>query len=506
MAADIEYTALKRTDKFNVLEEDLVIDEAKFPESITDSDRWRLRLDNDSATTDSFWVVSDVLESTQGMVDQYSEKALESLDMLGQFPTNTIPDSNIQLDMPTVPSVDSINIAKPGRPGYSIPDVGSAPGMRGNIITPTLEPVDSPTINYPDEPTREVDWSEAPYMSDLLDNLTASINDIILNGGTGLSEDYETAVYNRAIARLDLAHEEKYIEAEDYYAAKGHVAPPGAVVARLNMLNRERLREEALISSDIAAKSLELAHEHIKFNKDLAVKLEQLTMQQKSDVENRALEAIRTTITLLYERYKVTMEGLKLKVDVFRSEVDAERTRVEAVSVANKSITDTLIAETDAWKARINAEFSVIESIIRMYIAELGGYETEVNAEAQKLSALIERYKAQVGAEEVQGQISLGEYEQLVKALLGQIELILGSQKTAGQIAAQVAASALSAFNASASISDSASRSKSYNEGKSMSMSNQFTRSMANQLSVSYGMDERMSDSYQESKTYNYTE
>jgi len=137
-----------------------------------------------------------------------------------------------------------------------------------------------------------------------------------------------------------------------------------------------------------------------------------------------------------------------------------------------------------------------------MYIAELGGYEAEVRAGAEELRALIERYKAQVGAAEVEGQISLGEYEQYVKYILGEIQLRLSAQEEAGRISAQVAASALSSFNASASVSDGTSRSRSYSEQKSMSSSNSVTRQISNSLAMQYGMSEDAQDSLIEQHNY----
>ena len=488
---------------FDVQEQDLLIDRGDIPRILDRTQDYRL--DGTYVDYDSFDVVEGILDSSQELVDKYSELAISSLEDLGSFPARTVGASNINLDLPDPPPISDLDAVKPSRPSYDVPDVGSPPDLRGDIQSPVFQTIDRPDIEYPEEPTRELNWSELPYMSDLLDSITSSISYVITNGGAGLDADYEQAVWDRAVARLELAHLEKYEEAENYYASKGHVAPPGALVSRLNMLNLYKEEQEGLISSDIAAKMLELAHEHKKFNLDLGVRLEQLTMQQKNEVENRALEAEKLTITLLYEKYKVAMDGIMNKVEIYKADIAAEGTRVESIAAANKSLTDTLSAETDAWIARIQAEFGIIEEIIKMYVAEMGGYEAEVRAGGIRIGALIDRYKAEVGAEEVQGQISLGEYEQLVKYALGEIELKLGSQKEAGRIAAQVASAALSSFNASASVSNSASRSRSFNEGRSVSTQNSFSRTIGNQLSVQYGMSDDAQDSYSEYRQFSYS-
>ena len=498
-------SALKRTGSFAIPDDQIRISAEQLPEGITDKNEWELILMRQSAKNKSGELVEDVLENTQGIVDEYSSIALDVLGKLGNFPENEIPPSSVELDMPNAPNVGSLAINKPEKPEYDTPEVGEAPGLRGDIQTPVMQGVDRPEIVYPDEPTEVLNWEELPYLSDLLDNIKAGINDIVLNGGTGLDSGWEDAVKERALANLDLAHEEKYTEAENYFAAKGHVAPPGGLVSRLDMLNREKLRSEELIISDIVAKQYEIAHEHRKFCLDLGQRIEGLTLAEKKAVEDRALDAAKSTITLLYEKYRTAMEGIRNKVEIYKADIQAESTRVESISSANKSLTDTLSAETSAWLGRLNAEFSLIESIVKMYVAEVGGYGEEVRAEATRVAAIVDSYKAQVGAAEVQGQISLGEYEQLVRAILGEIELRLSSQREAGRISSQVAASALSAFNASASISDGTSRSRSYGESKSMSTSNSYARSIGNSLAMSYGFNESASDNYSESKSYNYS-
>ena len=503
--SNIDKTALQRDGTFTVPDDGLKIPAESWeqPNLPVDQEDWDLnlreRLDDTNASST---VVQDVLVSTQAMVNTYSSLALETLVALGAFPTGSVPTSNISLSLPDVPSIDGLDPTKPTRPTYDAPSVGEQPTLRGDIITPTMNPVDRPVVAYPAEPTEELEWLESVYLSDLLDNLKAALQDILNNGGTGLGETYENAVWSRAVSRLDLAYETKYDEAENYYASKRHVAPPGALIDRIDLLQRERGKEEALISSDIAAKQLEIANTHRQFCLDLSYKTEQMTITQKNETENRALDAIKSTITLLYDKYKTALGGIQTKADIYKTDVAAETARIDSISAANKSLTDTLNAETTAWKSRLDAEFGIVEQVIRMYVAELGGYSAEVDAGAKRMGALVDRYKAQIGAAEVEGQISLGEYEQLVKAILGEIQLRLGAQQESGRISSQVSAAALSAFNASASISDGTSRSKSYSEGRSMSMGLSLSRSISNSLGMSYSFSEDAGDRFSQSHSY----
>ena len=493
----------KSLANFAVNERELYIDQA--PEILLDKAEYELDLLRYRNENESQDVVEDVLLRTEGLIDEYSRIALDALAKLGAFPEGSFPRSNINLELPGAPDLGELNVPKPGKPDYDMPEIGDMPGMRGEIQAIVMQNIAAPDTTLPASPGETLEWQELPYMSELFTRLTDTVTQVIIEGGSGLAAEFEQGLWDRAVAREELQHEQRYNEAERYFAAKGHSAPPGGLIARLNMLNRERARNLELMNSEIVVKQLELGRQHMHFMSELGVKLESLSLEERNNALNRALDAAKSYITLLYENYKTQLEGIKYKADIYKVRVEAEEVRVNALAAGNKSVTDTYTAEIDAYIRRLTAEFSVVEQVIKMYVAELGGYEAEVNAGATKVSALVERYKAQVSGAEVQGQIELGEYEQMVKAILGEIQLKLSSQQEAGRLAAQVAASALSAFNASASISDSSSRSRNYGESKSVSTSNSFTRGISNSLGVSTSQSEGASDSYSESRNFNYS-
>lgn len=476
------------------------------PGMITDPGEYRLDLLRYSNQNDSEEVVENVLTRTQTLIDQYSAIALEALEQLGEFPDNAVPGSGITLRLPASPDLGYLEVEKPGRPTYPTVNTGDKPELRGEIEDVVFTAPVRPDTSLPDAPTERLEWEESEYISVLFNALKNSATDIIINGGTGLSAEFEDAVWSRAVAREELQHETRYSEAERYYAAKKHKAPPGGLIARLNLLNRERARNLELMNSELVKNQLELGRQHSQFMHELGEKLERLSIEDRNASLNRALDAAKSMITLLYDNYKTVLETIRTKAEIYRTDMDGERVRVDAISSKNKSLTDTYIAEWDAYEKRLTTEFGIIESITRMYLADMAGYEAEVKAGGDKANALIERYKADTSSAQVQGQISLGEYENFIKALLGMIDLKLGSQKEVGRLSAQVAASALSAFNASASISDSSSRSRSYSEGKSLSMGASFSQSISNTLGIGISKSKSASDSYGESRSYSTSE
>jgi len=507
MASNLERTALRKDfSKFGVAEADLLIEEK--PDILNSKVYYNHDipagwLQDQSISND---LVTDQFGRNKKLIDEYHQLAIETLSKLGNFPETSVTDPNISLDLPSPPAVDALNVNKPGKPSYTTPDVGTAPGLRGDLEDIVMREIQAPSTALPDAPTETLDWQELPYISTLWNRLYDSVVDIVQNGGTGLDEDWEAALIARGRAKLDEDYEEKRLEAERYYSSKGHKAPPGGLLQRLNMLGNEHSRNLGLLNSDVIAKQIEHGRQHTQFMHDVGVKLETLSRDSHDKVQTRALEAAKSVITFLHDNYKVRLEAIYRTYDIYKTQVDAERTRIEATASKNRSIAEIYSAEIDAYVKRVEVEFTVIEQVIKMYVAEIGGYEAEVRAEASRLQALVERYRAQVGAAEVQGQISLGEYEQMVQAVLAEIQLKLGVEEELGRIVAQILASALSAQNVSASVSDSTSKGLSKSESTSISTSNSFTRSLANALTVSASQSESASDSYTESLSFSYGE
>ena len=287
---------------FSVDERELYID--RKPEVLTDRKEYELDLLRYRNENESQDVVEDVLARTEGLIDEYSKIALDALAKLGAFPDGSFPGSNIELNLPDAPHLGELSVAKPGKPDYEMPQVGDMPGMRGDIQSIVMHNITAPDTTLPASPTATLDWDESPYISALFSRLRDTVTEVIMEGGSGLADEFEQGLWDRAVAREELQHEQRYNEAERYFAAKGHVAPPGGLISRLNMLNRERSRNLELMNSEIVVKQLELGRQHMHFMSELGVKLETLSIEERNGALNRALDAAKSYISMLYENYK----------------------------------------------------------------------------------------------------------------------------------------------------------------------------------------------------------
>ena len=489
----------KGMENFGVEATQVLIDQEAFP-AYDDSD---FRVDNSISTdlgaTDT---VDAVFARTEAKINEYSAIALEALEALGTVDSAELTAPTIKIDDIASPTLDVNTANKPVKPNITIPELDDPITMRGELQDFDFTIGDLPEIVIPTEtPEATLEWNEAIYEGKLFLLLKSAVTDIIHNGGRGLDLEFEEAVENRAMTRITKEHARKIIEAERYYASKGYGAPQGGLISRLKTIERDTQDSISDLNSDIVKQQYEQAREHIKNAMTLGVELERMSLEEKNNIENRALDAIKSYVSFIYENYKNILQACAQKVEIFKAQVEAKRIGVEAVASANKSIVDTYIAEIDAQLKRAEMEFSIVEQVVKIYVADLSGYETEVKAETTKLTALIDKYKADIGKAEAQGTIELGIYEQEVKAILGEIELRLGAQEQVGKISAQVASSALSAFNASASISESGSRSASFSESRGVSTSSSFARTISNGMSLGANLSESASDTLTVSAT-----
>ncbi len=412
--------------------------------------------------------------TTEDLIDLYSGRTLELVSDLVQ----TINDFN-----PEIPELDEPDITVPDYPTFSIStpniqvipplDTGAAPNLRGEIQPIVLDSPEKPNGTILSDPAPEFSYEEVPYISDLLDNLKLVIDDIVENGGQGLSDEVFLSTLDLAHTADDIEYEKLYDDAENYFASKGYTVPPGALVARLNLIGRERYRNQQRITSELTNKQAELAYQQYMAMVELGIKLEDLTMSDKNNVANRAYEYSKDIVLFFYSALENSIKAYQAELEAYKTEWLAEETKVKAIAAANKSITDILVAETSAYEINVKAQLAVIESITKVYVAEMSGYEVSVKAESIKTENLIEQYKADIEMGKLSIAYQSQDAELILRAAIAKWEASLKGSDTVGKLSGQITSAALSAVNASASMSASVgssySRSKSDSESESTS-------------------------------------
>lgn len=218
--------------------------------------------------------------------------------------------------------------------------------------------------------------------------------------------------------------------------------------------------------------------------------------QAKVQGFNAEVDAEKTRATVGIELAKLPLEGYKANIQGYASKVDALAKKADVDMKATMLPVEVYKAEVDAFAARAGAEASVakvqaeLQQIpIEIFKAEVQAYVGAVEAEAKRINALVDAYTAEVQAWKagIEGQTSIVDskvkFEGIkmdgqVKSTQNIVEVAkakaqiatqqwtatVAAAEAAGKVAGNIAASAMSALNASgsASIGESVSTSAGY--------------------------------------------
>jgi hypothetical protein len=294
-------------------------------------------------------------------------------------------------------------------------DIGAFP------LDPTIE---LNTVDAPDRPA-------APTFKDIPEILVALTTEIetklatrLTDGALGISATTWQAIYDRAKSRQELENLKKYEEAEKYYSSRGTSLPPGALSGKLNELLVEFARNDSYLNNDIMIQEAKML----------------------VDNENTMLEAgTKYILQRLTENATVVIEENKMKLQLY-------------------------LGQFEAYKGYMETEIARIEALVKIYVSQLEVCKTKAQVEGVRIDALVKSLELAlrkvIASADVEVKEATINSENIKNAVALDIELIKGG----AQIAAQLAASAMSSVNASASLgaSDTVSSSHQYEENRAV--------------------------------------
>jgi hypothetical protein len=392
------------------------------------------------------------------------------------------PDTSFPDAPDVIPTISSVDL--PSYPSFSIPD---QPAIEYVSIP---SPPDFEVISFEGEelPAIEMNpledtfaYSETPYQSDLLEALKAALIDGVENGGTGLGEDAENAIWERARARtlVEIARAREQIERT--FASRGWTMPPGSLQAAVTEAIIEETRANADINDKILIEQARLAQANSQFLLTTAAQLESGLMQHFNQVANRALDTAKAAVqfgietynaniaryNLLFEKYKLeaavyearirgalskienykaSLEGARLTVqtqgqyvDLYRSQlagvqtlIDLYKSEVQASSVkleTDKMKLDAYRLQVEAFASRVQAAtatYGLYRAQIEGESAKVAVYSEQVRAytaRVQATSAYIEGIKTQIEAQALPSEQKLKSYSYQIERMKADIAL-----------------------------------------------------------------------------------
>jgi hypothetical protein len=392
----------------------------------------------------------------------------ETLAITGGWPTNNATMTWATLPTITIPAFPTFNIADPSYVTVPAPSITDIPftatlAVINPVALPAVPTVTLPSvptfsdINIPAAPTTTIPaftatlpaenitsptpFSCAPtsYVSEIWSDLLARVLHDITNGGTGMLQAEEDALYQRFLDKTFVENGRLYDEASNYWAARGFTLPPGMLTSAINEINMQISRNNMLASREITINQAELRVKHNDFIIETGAKLEGMIREFYEKNAVMAMEAAKAVANnglsiheAMIKRHELSLEAYKseavvyesvvkaalVEVEVFKGQVEGARVSAEVqkslveVYTAQVGAAETLmklyVSEMEGAKIASEIELTKIEqfkALTQAYIARMEGekskvdlYEARLRGEALKAEA----YKAQVQAFEVE--------------------------------------------------------------------------------------------------------
>jgi len=322
-------------------------------------------------------------------------------------------DPTLAVTMPDAPNLLTLNISNFS--GLDMPTFDAA--------VPELTAV-APSVR---------EWTpEDAYTSTLLTALKASLEDRILNGGTGLG-DAEAAIWERGREREARSSQDALLKLEEM-EAMGYMLPPGAYLdARLKIITETDYAERGH-SREVMIKSAELQLDNVKHALSTSAEVEGRLLEHTNQVEQRLFEATRYATEAGISIYNAKVQAFNAAVEVYRAQAQVYEARVRA----EQGKVDAYRAQIAAEQAKAQVNQALVEqyrvqadvalSAIKIFEAQIAAIQTKADIEKTKVmifgeqvkgyvaqinayTAGVEAYRAQLQGEQTKQQVYASQVE-----------------------------------------------------------------------------------------------
>lgn len=315
-------------------------------------------------------------------------------------------------DDPDQPIISDITI--PAAPDVALPEV---PTFDAFVLPDTPEfsfipafDESAPVLDV-NAPAPVIVFNEEEYTSELKDRAEAWLQNIIVNGGTGLNAAVEQAIWERGMAREVLAARRNIENAIDEFAASGFPAPPGALHARTESIRQDLQNRAEDLSRTIMEEQARLAQNNTQFAVQQGIGFIAMEMEHHRAIMERAFQLARATAEIALAvfnaritAYNAQIEQYRTKVQVFETNVRAALQQLEQYRtlLEGKRIEASLRQqEVDLYRAQISGA----EALFGLYRTRLEGVRTQVEVDRGRVDlfrALIEGQSLKVKMKEAE--------------------------------------------------------------------------------------------------------
>ena len=300
-------------------------------------------------------------------------------------------------------------------------------------VVPTLTLLEPTILNFTEPPA---------YTSDLLDDLTTSLDNALTSGtDTGLDATTQQAMW-------DAAREREYRETQSVLDALdrdqeelGYALPSGVWADQRYRTLTEMQNKTAGLSRDIMVKQAELHLDNVMKSRELALSLESKYLDIHNEVAQRAFESAKYQTEAAISLYNANVEIFKARLQGFEMTIRAYEAQIEAIKARVQVLTAEVQFEqakaqiNTALVEQYNGQIKAAEAVLDIARIQVEIIQTEANVEKTKVdvfSAQVQAFVATVNAytaevegykanAEAQGAIE-GVYKTQVEAYTAQVQ------------------------------------------------------------------------------------
>ena len=304
--------------------------------------------------------------------------------------------------------VEEPNIAVIDAPTISDIDIGDAPELvipefDSNFVDPNIaDPDDLYTIYKGDYD------SALPVMRDFIDNnvsgwiteyapdyhaslaaLEAKIS-TDMESGRALSDEFETALYNRARSRVEGERARVETEVMQGMSKRGFTLPSSVVSAGLQNSHQSAANNIAQQATELAIERAKLEIQHVQFVMQLSQGITQTLVGASlqyagilATINSQAIDHSKQAVTFLAETYEQLLKRANLSIDIYRIEAEVYEVELKSALAA----LDGYKLELDA--ARLGKEVEALD--VDIYSKRIDAENIKINQYVALINAVSEK-------------------------------------------------------------------------------------------------------------------
>jgi hypothetical protein len=305
--------------------------------------------------------------------------------------------------LPPVPTL--IELSVPDAPVLDLPLFDAEPGLA------------------PSAPEAEFIYSQVEYNTALLTAMNTRLAGMVGDmTSTGIDQDVEDAIWNRAADREAMLTHRATAEALRLMKTRGFRIPDASLVRIVQQALQSGLQRDASLQRAVAIERANLQQSNFRFALETTVSLESRMIDKANAAQARALEAAKATVTAEIQLFNAKVQMYSADVQAFAMKAEVFKTRLVAA-----------LAQVDVYKAKLEAQRAIGEvnsQKVAIYRAQIEGvraivstYSTRVDAAKSQIASnksVVEGYRARIGALEAQVTAKITEYDTYSARVRGQ--------------------------------------------------------------------------------------